>query len=163
MTPLTRVLVLAGVVALANAQGSAGGGIDPRRAADAGKAPVNVAIAANHDFAIDLYRQLARQPADENLFFSPYSMFIALAMTAEGARGETAAEMGKALRFPQAVRHGQQRPVDTLEHGDDPRRHGRAERALQAPKPMTRQLRGRIDRLRNEPQQSQRAGAEAAR
>lgn len=49
-------------------------------------------------FAIDLYDRLAS--GDEgNLFFSPYSISSALAMTYAGADGETAAEMSKALRF----------------------------------------------------------------
>ena len=40
----------------------------------------------------------------KNLFFSPYSVSSALAMTAEGARGETASEMGKVLRFPDVAK-----------------------------------------------------------
>ena len=55
-------------------------------------------------FALDLYRRLAGEPADENLFFSPYSIYAALAMTAEGARAETAQEMGRALHLPAALR-----------------------------------------------------------
>src|SRR5262249_1444487 len=35
-----------------------------------------------------------------NLFFSPYSVSTALAMTYAGARGDTAAEMAKVLHFP---------------------------------------------------------------
>jgi len=37
--------------------------------------------------------------AEGNLFFSPYSISTALAMTRAGARGETAAEMDKTLHF----------------------------------------------------------------
>ncbi|MBD3237614.1 MAG: hypothetical protein GF330_12990 [Candidatus Eisenbacteria bacterium] len=61
-------------------------------------------VEANSAFALDLYKQLAKENAGENLFFSPYSISSALAMTAEGARGETAVEMGKVLCFPAAVR-----------------------------------------------------------
>ena len=104
MTSLTRVLVLAGVVTLVNAQGSVTGQANHLLAAEAGKAPVNQAIQANSDFAVDLYRQLAKENRGKNLFFSPYSMSSALAMTAEGARGETAAQMGKVLCFPAAAR-----------------------------------------------------------
>ena len=64
------------------------------------------AVSANNGFAVDLYRQLAKEKQGKNLFFSPYSMTSALAMTANGARGETAAEMGKVLCFPESARRG---------------------------------------------------------
>ena len=41
----------------------------------------------------------------QEYFFSPYAVFNGLMMAAEGARGETAAEIGKTLRFPEAVRN----------------------------------------------------------
>jgi serine protease inhibitor len=103
MSTLTRVLILTGVVTLVTAHGSITGQANHLLAAEAEKAPANHAITANTDFAIDLYRQLAKENAGKNLFFSPYSISSALAMTAEGARGETAAEMGKVLRFPKAA------------------------------------------------------------
>ncbi|MFN9368186.1 MAG: serpin family protein [Planctomycetia bacterium] len=103
-TMLTRVLVLAGMVTLANVHGAATGRADDLLVATRDAAPERHAVAANADFAVDLYAQLAKENPEKNLFFSPYSMASALAMTAEGARGETAAEMGKALRFPEAAR-----------------------------------------------------------
>jgi serpin B len=54
-------------------------------------------VKGNNTFALDLYRDLAAQ--DGNLFFSPYSISTALAMTYGGARGETAEQMAKALHF----------------------------------------------------------------
>ena len=65
-----------------------------------------IAVAANADFALNLYQELSKEKASrgKNLFFSPYSMSGVLAMAAEGARGETAAEMGKVLCFPSAAR-----------------------------------------------------------
>src|SRR5262249_36490711 len=69
-----------------------------------GKAPVNPAVTANNDFALDLYGRLARDKSGKNLFFSPYSISNALAIAAEGARGETADEMGKVLRLPASTR-----------------------------------------------------------
>ena len=51
----------------------------------------------NSDFAFDLYPQLAAR--EENVFYSPYSISTALAMTYAGARGNTEAEMAKAMRF----------------------------------------------------------------
>ena len=53
--------------------------------------------AAVNAFAIDVYRQLATEGG--NLFFSPYNISSALAMAYAGAKGDTAAEMAKALRF----------------------------------------------------------------
>jgi serine protease inhibitor len=55
------------------------------------------------EFAFDVYRQLAAQNGGRNVFCSPYSLYVALAMCAEGARGQTAAEMGRALRFPKEL------------------------------------------------------------
>lgn len=54
-------------------------------------------VAGNTAFAMDLYFQLRGQ--EGNLFFSPYSISSALAMSYAGARGNTAAEMEKALHF----------------------------------------------------------------
>lgn len=49
-------------------------------------------------FACELYSAL--DPAKQNLFFSPYSVATAMAMTREGARGETAVEMDAVLHLP---------------------------------------------------------------
>jgi serpin B len=49
-------------------------------------------------FATDLYARL-RSDNPGNLFFSPYSISSALAMTYAGAEGATAAEMAKVLHF----------------------------------------------------------------
>jgi serpin B len=49
-------------------------------------------------FALDLYRQLAKDQKD-NLFFSPASIHTALAMTYAGAGGRTADQMAKTLHF----------------------------------------------------------------
>ena len=52
---------------------------------------------SNAAFAFDLYHVLA---ADEgNLFFSPYSISLALAMTYAGAAGDTASQMAGTLHF----------------------------------------------------------------
>jgi serpin B len=51
----------------------------------------------NTAFAMDLYQKL--RVSDGNIFFSPYSISTALAMTYGGARGNTEKEMAKTLRF----------------------------------------------------------------
>lgn len=55
-------------------------------------------ISANDQFALDLYSQLKN--SEGNIFFSPYSISTALAMTYEGARGKTADEMQSVFHFP---------------------------------------------------------------
>src|SRR5688500_15954994 len=59
--------------------------------------PASIAEGSNA-LAFDLYRKLRDTPG--NVAFSPASISSALAMTWGGARGETAAQMKKALRFP---------------------------------------------------------------
>ena len=51
-------------------------------------------VDAMSDFTLDLWSQL---PADQNLALSPYSISVALAMTANGARGATARAMDDVL------------------------------------------------------------------
>jgi len=54
-------------------------------------------VNSSNDFTFDMYRHLAN--ADENVFFSPYSITTAMGMAFEGARGETAVEMANVLNF----------------------------------------------------------------
>jgi len=78
----------------------------PAAAAPAEAAPASVApgeerqalVAGNAEFAIDLYRRLGAG----NLFFSPAGISTAFGMAQAGARGETALEIARALRYPLA-------------------------------------------------------------
>jgi serine protease inhibitor len=54
-------------------------------------------VTSNSEFGLDLYAKL--RAADGNLFYSPSSISSALAMTSAGARGATADEMARTLRF----------------------------------------------------------------
>lgn len=65
-------------------------------------------VEGNTAFALDLYIQLKKEEEEEhppgplqggNLFFSPYSISTALAMTYAGARGKTAQQMADVLHF----------------------------------------------------------------
>jgi len=64
---------------------------------------------ANNRFAYDLYATLARNPAGagQNLFYSPFSISSALAITGEGAKGTTADEIFSVIHLPKndTVRH----------------------------------------------------------
>jgi serpin B len=54
-------------------------------------------VAGNNRFAFDLYRSIRED--GNNLFYSPYSISLALAMTYAGARGETATQMAETLQY----------------------------------------------------------------
>jgi|SaaInlStandDraft_4_1057021.scaffolds.fasta_scaffold00073_24 serpin B len=56
-------------------------------------------VDGNNQFAVDMYNKLKND--GDNVFFSPYSISSALAMTYEGANGETAEEMRNVLHFPE--------------------------------------------------------------
>ena len=67
-------------------------------AADPAKPAISPVPAAVNAFTFDLYRQLNDKPG--NVFFSPLSIEAALGMTAAGAKGNTLAQMTKALSLP---------------------------------------------------------------
>ncbi len=54
-------------------------------------------VDGNTTFTLDLYQELKGE--DGNIFYSPYSLSVALAMTYAGARGETEQQMAEALSF----------------------------------------------------------------
>ncbi len=59
-------------------------------------------VDANNKFAFDFYSELKlNRGEDENIFYSPYSISAALAMTYEGANGQTADEMKSVFHFPE--------------------------------------------------------------
>jgi serpin B len=63
-------------------------------------------VSGNSSFAFALYKQLTKTSSG-NMFYSPYSISTALAMTYAGANGDTEKQMSKALQFtlPQAQLH----------------------------------------------------------
>src|SRR4051794_1294657 len=89
-------LTLAAAGCAALVAGMAGvGSAQPAKSVDPDTASL---VKGNNGFALDLYQRLGNQ--DGNLFFSPYSISNALAMTYSGARGKTAIDMAATLRFP---------------------------------------------------------------
>lgn len=65
-------------------------------------ADVKSLAAANRAFAVALHQQLVLAGTG-NLFYSPYSISTALAMTYAGSRGDTEAQLANALHFPLAA------------------------------------------------------------
>ncbi len=94
----------------------------PRLASDATGAETAELVAGNSAFAFDLYQAL-RQDAAGNLFYSPHSISLALAMTYAGARGETEKQMATTLHYtlPQEQLHSAFNSLDaTLAGYSDP-------------------------------------------
>lgn len=88
MTGVRIALILA-VVLVAVAAGGA--------QASVSSGDVEALAEGNNAFALDLYGELRSE--EGNIFFSPYSISSALAMTYAGARGGTAEEMAQVLHF----------------------------------------------------------------
>ena len=86
----------------------------PRLASDAADAEMAELVAGNSAFAFDLYQRL-RQEGDGNLFYSPASISLALAMTYAGARGETEEQMAATMHYtlPQEQLHPAFNALDT--------------------------------------------------
>jgi len=58
-------------------------------------------VLSNNAFGFDVFRTINRyENEDKNLFISPLSISLALAMTYNGANGDTKTEMQNTLRFP---------------------------------------------------------------
>jgi serine protease inhibitor len=67
-------------------------------------AAVPQVVDANNRFAFDLLVELRQQEGDQNLFVSPLSVAMALAMTYNGAAGETQQAMAQALHLAEMDR-----------------------------------------------------------
>ena len=67
---------------------------------DSTKQGIQDVVNANNQFAFDLYSELDKYE-DGNMFYSPYSISAALAMTYEGAEGQTAEEIKSVFHFPE--------------------------------------------------------------
>ena len=75
----------------------------PPQADDTGSTQQGVqdVVKANNKFTFDLYSELDKSESG-NIFYSPYSIFAALSMTYEGAKGQTADEMKSVFHFPES-------------------------------------------------------------
>ncbi len=89
---MKRVAVLLFLAPILACPLASAGPADPPVPAD-----VQTLVQGNTSFALDLYARLCAQ--EGNLFYSPYSISTALAMTSAGARGATAEQMARVLHF----------------------------------------------------------------
>ncbi|MBC7363944.1 MAG: serpin family protein [Candidatus Aminicenantes bacterium] len=64
-------------------------------------AAINTVVNASNQFAFDLYSVLKGE--EGNIFFSPYSLSLAMAMAYEGARGQTAEEIKQVFYYPEDI------------------------------------------------------------
>ena len=82
------------------------------------KANTTQLVNANNRFGFALFRQLQSKSPAQNIFISPYSVEIALAMTRNGAAGSTHTEMSQTLELEQfdatSVDTGYQKLLETL-------------------------------------------------
>ena len=87
------------------------------------RADLRELVQGNNDFAFDLYRALS--DGEGNLFYSPFSVSQALAMTFAGARSETERQMADTLQYqlPQSSLHPAFNSLDRAlaSRGKDPR------------------------------------------
>ncbi len=107
---MTKKAILIGIIIVAFAGAAAAAVLffypyqpdQPPQADDTGstRQGVQEVVDANNEFAFDLYSELNKSE-EGNIFYSPYSISAALAMTYEGAGGETADEMKSVFHFPE--------------------------------------------------------------
>jgi len=88
-------------IAFAHAACATTGGTGAASAATGGPAPAQRSpeISAYGTFGVGLYREMLKERPSENIFISPASVGFALAMTMNGAAGETRDAMANALKL----------------------------------------------------------------
>ena len=84
----------------------------------------NAVIAANNQFAFDLYKKLKDDPdnSQKNIVFSPLSISSVMAIVGEGARGKTADEIQTVFHFPDdttTLHQGYSGLIGTIGAGND--------------------------------------------
>lgn len=79
-------------------------------------------VAANNKFAFNIFKELVAEDAGKSIFISPFSISTALAMTYNGAEGNTEEAMSEALEYqgmaPVQVNSGYLALLESLEKAD---------------------------------------------
>ena len=101
-TLVSLLITLSLVLPLTGCTGTASAGLiesDKERIKSPDVSPADVAtlVDGNTAFSFDLFQELKSE--DGNMFCSPYSISLALAMTCTGARGETEQQMADTLHY----------------------------------------------------------------
>ena len=112
---MTNIMLTTTIVAILALTSCAPGAIAPHAARGPGEAvasdlervsapevsreDMDALFEGNSAFALALYQRLVEEKGDENVFYSPYSISLALAMTYAGARGETEQQMADTLHY----------------------------------------------------------------
>ncbi|HUV95275.1 MAG TPA: serpin family protein [Anaerolineae bacterium] len=91
------VITLLGLTGCGGASAMAKSGKGRVTSPDVAEVDLTESVAGNSAFAFDLYQALREK--EGNLFYSPHSISLALAMTYAGARGETERQMADTLHF----------------------------------------------------------------
>jgi hypothetical protein len=134
VSEVTLALALAplGVVACGGANGTPNQGysvvqspLSRNTSPQVASSDLQTLVSNNTTFAFNLYHQIAAGNETDNVFYSPYSVSIALAMTYAGARSSTATQMAGALDFqlPSSTLHPD---FDALDLQLASRAHGQA-------------------------------------
>lgn len=102
---LHRVVILMALISIVGCSAAANPAVADSAQSDKARAAASTEVGPdvlaltrdNGAFALDLYHVLRREGG--NLFYSPHSISLALAMTYAGARGETATAMAETLHY----------------------------------------------------------------
>ena len=85
---------------------------------------MNAAATVSNDFASRFYDKMAGTQVGKNLFLSPFSIQVALAMCAVGARGRTRKALADLIGGPQSVQEQDRQYAELLKsvngEGDRP-------------------------------------------
>ncbi len=99
LTVANLVVILAIGVSLIASQTPSRMPATPTAAPSDDTGAVRATVGANTAFAMDLYRVLLKDNAEQNLFLSPFSISTILGLATDGARGATATQMRTLLHI----------------------------------------------------------------
>ncbi len=113
------LLIFAALIIVCSCQ--SGNKIKTKSAEEGARSPREI-ILTDNDFGISLFQEIAASQQDVNVFISPASISIALAMTYNGAGGATKAAMENTLMksgfTPDDINRHNRNVIDTLMHAD---------------------------------------------